>query len=40
MNEWDDENHDYIIRPGEEIQGRWVIRERIGKVFPCNSSGF
>jgi len=31
LNSWDDENYDYVIRPGEEIKGRWIVRERIGK---------
>jgi hypothetical protein len=28
---WDDENYDYILHPGEMIQGRYKIEERIGK---------
>ena len=28
---WDDENHDYIIQPGEDILDRYVVRGRIGK---------
>ena len=28
---WDDENHDYIITPGEEILDRYIVRGRIGK---------
>jgi len=30
-NGWDDENYDYIITPGEVINKRYKIRERIGK---------
>ena len=28
---WDDEHHDYILIPGEEIRNRYVVRGRIGK---------
>ena len=28
---WDDEHHDYIIQPGEDILDRYVVRGRIGK---------
>jgi dual specificity tyrosine-phosphorylation-regulated kinase 1 len=28
---YDDENSDYIIKPGEEIIGRYVVQERIGR---------
>lgn len=28
---WEDENHDYIIVPGEEILNRYVVRGRVGK---------
>ncbi len=30
-NGWDDENYDYIINPGEMFNGRYRIKERIGK---------
>ena len=28
---WADENHDYILIPGEEILDRYIVRGRIGK---------
>jgi len=28
---WEDENHDYIIVPGEDILNRYIVRGRIGK---------
>lgn len=30
-NGWDDENYDYIINAGEIFNGRYRIKERIGK---------
>lgn len=30
-NGWDDENYDYIITPGEIVNGRYKVVERIGK---------
>jgi hypothetical protein len=31
-NEWDDENHDYLIHQGEVFAGRYEIKRRIGKA--------
>ena len=31
-NEWDDENHDYLIHQGEVFAGRFEIKRRIGKA--------